>query len=208
MEVLQSLGVKLIPVTMPENNIDASGFGPESAAFFDELIRTGGDKKMANPPRAAGFRTSRLLPAVEFLQAQRTRMMMMMQLAESTAGVDIYLVPANGGGGAPAGGRGRGAAGTPATPGSDAAAPPAARGGAGAGGGNGPRRNSVIQRHFAMANSAGYPALNIPNGFAESGSPRAITFYARPFMDGELLALGKAYQDVAGFHLKKPNLTA
>jgi Asp-tRNA(Asn)/Glu-tRNA(Gln) amidotransferase A subunit family amidase len=57
-----------------------------------------------------------------------------------------------------------------------------------------------------MANSAGYPAVNIPNGFQESGSPTAITFYARPFSEGELLALAKAYQDAAGFHLKHPPL--
>jgi Asp-tRNA(Asn)/Glu-tRNA(Gln) amidotransferase A subunit family amidase len=129
---------------------------------------------------------------VDYLQAQRTRTMMMMQLAEATAGVDVYLVPVNSGGGG--GGRGRGAAPDAATP-----TPPAA------GRGNGQRR-SVTQRHFAMANSACYPALNIPNGCAESGSPGAITFYARPFGEAELLALGKAYQDVAGFHLKHPNL--
>jgi Asp-tRNA(Asn)/Glu-tRNA(Gln) amidotransferase A subunit family amidase len=198
MEQLQALGVKLIPVTVPETNLDASSFNVESGAFFDEMIRAGNDKKMTNPPRAAGFRTSRLMPAVEYLQSQRTRAMMMMQLAEATAGVDVYLVPANGGGGAPAAGRGRGAA--PADSAPTAAAPPPPPRGGGRGG------RSVIQRHFSMANVAGYPALSMPNGFAESGSPRAITFYARPFLEAELLALGKAYQDATGFHLKRPNL--
>jgi len=198
-EQLQSMGIKLIPVTVPETNVDASGFGVESGAFFDEMIRTGADKNMTNPPRAAGFRTARLTPAVEYLQQQRTRAMMMMQLAEATKDVDVYLVPANGGG-APGGGRGRGAAtATGAAPATPPAAPPAPRGG-----GRGGR--SVIQRHFAMANAAGYPALSMPNGFADSGSPRAITFYARPFGEAELLALGKAYQDASGFHLKHPSL--
>jgi Asp-tRNA(Asn)/Glu-tRNA(Gln) amidotransferase A subunit family amidase len=67
-------------------------------------------------------------------------------------------------------------------------------------------QRTPVQRHFAMANSAGYPAINIPNGFLDSGSPAAITFYARPFGETELLALAKAYQDVAGFHLKHPSL--
>ena len=57
-----------------------------------------------------------------------------------------------------------------------------------------------------MANVAGYPALAVPNGFGESGSPGSITFYGRPFCETEILALGKAYQDVAGFHLKHPTL--
>ena len=104
--------------------------------------------------------------------------MMMMKLAEATAGVDVYLVPANSGGG---GGRGRGAA--PAAP-----------------------RQSVNQRHFAMANSAGYPAVSVPNGFSEMGTPTALTFYARPFGETGLLALAKAYQDASGFHTQRPNL--
>ena len=56
-----------------------------------------------------------------------------------------------------------------------------------------------------MANLACYPAINIPNGFVESGSPTNVTFFARPFGEMELLALAKAYQDAAGFHTKRPS---
>jgi len=55
-----------------------------------------------------------------------------------------------------------------------------------------------------MANLACYPALNVPNGFSDAGTPTNVTFFARPFGEGELLALAKAYQDAAGHHLKKP----
>jgi Asp-tRNA(Asn)/Glu-tRNA(Gln) amidotransferase A subunit family amidase len=55
-----------------------------------------------------------------------------------------------------------------------------------------------------MANLACYPAVNVPNGFTESGSPTNAVFYARPFGEMEALALAKAYQDAAGFHLKRP----
>jgi Asp-tRNA(Asn)/Glu-tRNA(Gln) amidotransferase A subunit family amidase len=55
-----------------------------------------------------------------------------------------------------------------------------------------------------MANLACYPAINVPNGFAENGQPTNVTFYARPFADASLLALAKAYQDSAKFHLVKP----
>ena len=193
-EQLQSLGIKPIPVTVPEAPSDSLGFAVESGAFFDELIRTGGDKKMTNPGRAASWRPGRLIPAVDYLQSQRARAMMMAKLAEATADVDVYVVPVNTGGG----GAGRGAA---APPTDGAGAPPAGGRGRGGEGFRGP-----LQRHFAMANSAGYPAVNIPNGFLESGSPTAITFYARPFAEAELLALAKAYQDAAGFHLKHPSL--
>jgi Asp-tRNA(Asn)/Glu-tRNA(Gln) amidotransferase A subunit family amidase len=57
-----------------------------------------------------------------------------------------------------------------------------------------------------MANSAGYPAMSVPNGFTERRTPTAITLYARPFGEIGLLALTKAYQDATGFHEKRPNL--
>jgi Asp-tRNA(Asn)/Glu-tRNA(Gln) amidotransferase A subunit family amidase len=189
---VEALGFKLIPVKMPDWTIDGSSYGVESAVFFDELIRTNGDKRMTNPGRASGFRSARVILAVEYLQSQRARSMMMAKLAEATADVDVYLVPANMGGGG--GGRGRGGA--------------AADGAAGRGRGDFNGRRSVTQRHFAMANTAGYPAINVPHGFMESGSPGAFTFYARPFGEAELLAVAKAYQDASGFHLKHPNLTA
>lgn len=192
----EKLGAKLVPVKTPEWNTDVSSIGVESAVFFDELIRTNGDKRMTNPGRAAGFRSSRVVPAVEYLQSQRARSMMMMKLAEATEHVDVYLVPVNAGGGGGAAGRGRGAAGT------DTAA--AGAGGRGRGGNGG--RRSILQRHFTMANLACYPALNVPDGFTEAGTPSSITFYARPFGEAELLAFGKAYQDATGFHLKHPNL--
>ena len=55
-----------------------------------------------------------------------------------------------------------------------------------------------------MANLACYPAMNIPNGPRGHGSPTNVTFFARPFMEMEIIALAKAYQDAAGHHLKKP----
>ena len=185
--LVQALGVKLTPVKVPEGSADAGSFGVESAVFFDELVRSGRDKQMTNPGRANGFRSSRLIPAVEYLQSQRARTMMMMKLAEATAEVDVYLVPANSGGGGGGRGRGDGAAA------SEGPVPNA-------------QRRTAAGRHFSMANSAGYPAVSVPNGFSDAGTPTALTFYARPFGETELLALSKAYQDVSGFHQKHPNL--
>jgi hypothetical protein len=166
---------------------------------------------------------------VEYLQSQRARMMMMMKLAEATADVDVYLAPFNAGGG----GGGRGGAiptdgtrgGTTPTDGVtpaggrdgaasvDCGVPNGARGGRGrggarGGGGGNALRRSAVQRHFTMANLACYPAVSVPNGFSDAGTPGSITFYARPFGEAELLAVVKAYQDASGFHLKHPKLEA
>lgn len=205
LDQLQALGVKLIPMTVPEWSVDVSSYGVESAVFFDELIRSGRDKEMTNPGRASGFRSSRTIPAVEYLQMQRGRMMMMMKLAAATADVDVYLAPFNAGGGGGRGGRG-GAATDGATPAGDRGGTDGARGRGGDGGGFNQQRRSAVQRHFTMANLACYPALSVPNGFSEAGTPGSITFYARPFGEAELLAVAKAYQDASGFHLKHPTL--
>ncbi len=180
-ETLHALGVKeLIPVEVPDFQSNVGGLGVESTVFFDEHARAGRMKEA----RGGGRNGGRLIPAVEFLQGQRVRMMMMQKLAEATRHVDVYLVASNqnGVGGPPGGGRGgRG----------DAPPEPA-------------RPQPPTQRHFAMANLACYPAINVPNGFSETGSPTNFVIYAQPFREQEILSLAKAYQDAAGWHLKKP----
>jgi len=57
-----------------------------------------------------------------------------------------------------------------------------------------------------MANLACYPAINLPNGFADTGTPTNATIYAQPYREMEILALAKGYQDAARFHLVKPRV--
>jgi Asp-tRNA(Asn)/Glu-tRNA(Gln) amidotransferase A subunit family amidase len=189
LDALTALGVRFLPVEVPEFTTDVSAINVESATFFDEFMRSGRDKKLTNLGRANGWKGARVLPAVDYLQSQRIRMMMMMKLAEATAHVDVYLGPGNGGG------DGRGAAGG----GPDAAATDRS---------TPPRRQGAGQRHTSMANLATYPAVAVPNGFNAAGAPTSITFFARPFGESELLAVVKAYQDATGFHLKHPTLAA
>ncbi|HLK62272.1 MAG TPA: amidase [Bryobacteraceae bacterium] len=215
-EQMEKLGFKLVAVSVPDWTVDVSSIGVESAVFFDDLVRSGRDKQLTNPGRANGFRSSRMVPAVEYLQSQRARMMMMMKLAEATADVDVYLVPFSAGGGPPRGGATPVTDGAAAGAGADGAAGQRGgrggrgRGGATGGGGGGfnAQRRSAVQRHFNMANLACYPAVSVPNGFSEAGTPGSITFYARPFGEAELLAVVKAYQDASGHHLKHPKLDA
>ena len=196
LDTLRTIGVsEFIPMTIPEvPSLSALGaLGVESVVFFDEHARAGRMKEA----RGGGRPNGRLIPAVEYLRSQRLRMMMMMKLAEATAHVDVYLVASNntgGGDGGGRGGRGGGRGADPTTP--DAAATTAPT--------EPPRPQTPAQRHSTMANLACYPAINMPNGFAENGSPTNVTFFARPFGEMELLALAKAYQDAAGFHLKRP----
>ena len=177
LEALKTLGVReLVPIAVPDVPSNVSAISVESTVFFDEHTRAG---------RMKGTRSARpngrLVPAVEWLQSQRVRMMMMMALAQATAHVDVYIVGSNNTGvGAPGG-----AAPRPADP---------------------PPPQTPTQRHFAMANLACYPAINLPNGFADTGTPTNATIYAQPYRELEILALAKAYQDAARHHLVKPRI--
>jgi Asp-tRNA(Asn)/Glu-tRNA(Gln) amidotransferase A subunit family amidase len=182
-QTLRSLGItQLIPIDVPVFPVSTGGFNVERTAYFDEHARAGRMKGTRGGAQAPG----RLIPAPEYLQQQRARMMMMIELAKATSHVDVYLVGSNNTG---TGGPGPRAATTPATP----APPPRPE-----------REQSPTQRHFSYANLAGYPAINLPNGFADSGGPTNAVIYAQPFRELEILALAKAYQDAAGFHLVKP----
>jgi Asp-tRNA(Asn)/Glu-tRNA(Gln) amidotransferase A subunit family amidase len=206
LDTLRSIGVtKFLPLTIPTFNTNVGGLGIESAAYFERMMRSGQLKGARGGTRTGSW----LVPAVEYLQSQRVRMMMMMRLAEATAGVDVYLVASNNTGGTAGRGGGRGATPDPADPAAAAATPPetgraAGAGGRGRGGAGGGAPASPAQRHSTMANLACYPAINVPNGFSESGQPTNVTFFARPFGEAPLLALAKAYQDAAGFHLQRP----
>jgi Asp-tRNA(Asn)/Glu-tRNA(Gln) amidotransferase A subunit family amidase len=194
LDTLKSIGIsKFMPVTVPEWPYDGSAINVESAVFFDEFVRSGGISRMTNPGRAAAFKNARLVPAVEYLQSQRARMMMMMKLAEATAGVDVYLVASPGNN---PGGRGTLA---PAPAAADGATTPPAAPRAGV-------PNTPAGRHSTLANLACYPAVNVVPGFSEAGTPLSMTFFARPFGECELLALSKAYQDGSRHHLNHPTL--
>ncbi len=181
LETLRSLGVtQFIPVTVPEFSANIFGVNVESTAYFDEHIRAGRMKGTRGGNQANG----RLIPAPDYLQQQRARMMMMIELAKATSHVDVYIVGSNNTG---VGGPGPRAAGAPETP------PPQPQ-----------RPQPPTRRHFTMANAAGYPAINLPNGFADTGSPTNAVIYGQPYRELEIIALAKAYQDAAGFHTRKP----
>ncbi|HEX6216602.1 MAG TPA: amidase [Vicinamibacterales bacterium] len=184
LQTFRSLGItQFIPVEVPVFPVATGGFNAERAAYFDEHARAG---RMKGTRGGGSGANARLIPAPEYLQQQRARMMMMIELAKATAHVDVYLVGSNntGVGGPPARREGE-----PAPP----PTPPRPE-----------REQSPTQRHFGYANLAGYPAINLPNGFADTGGPTNAVIYAQPFRELEVIALAKAYQDAAGFHLMKP----
>jgi Asp-tRNA(Asn)/Glu-tRNA(Gln) amidotransferase A subunit family amidase len=100
LEKLRSLGATLIPVELPKipSAPLAAILTAESAAAFDELTRTNRDDEMKRQVRNAWpntFRAARLIPAVEYIQANRARTILMREMAQLP--VDVYVTPAFGG---------------------------------------------------------------------------------------------------------------
>lgn len=57
-----------------------------------------------------------------------------------------------------------------------------------------------------LTNLTGHPAVVVPSGFRENGTPTAIIFIGNLFAEAKTLRVAKAYQDATGFHLKHPDL--
>jgi Asp-tRNA(Asn)/Glu-tRNA(Gln) amidotransferase A subunit family amidase len=59
---------------------------------------------------------------------------------------------------------------------------------------------------LVATNLTGNPAVIVPNGFRDNGTPVSLTFLGPLFGEGKLLALAHAYQQATGFQLKHPPL--
>lgn len=68
----------------------------EAASFFDTLTRSGADDLLSEQGEVDWpntFRAARLIPAVEYVQANRVRMMLIEALAEAWQEVDVVVAP-------------------------------------------------------------------------------------------------------------------
>jgi aspartyl-tRNA(Asn)/glutamyl-tRNA(Gln) amidotransferase subunit A len=61
---------------------------------------------------------------------------------------------------------------------------------------------------IAPGNLAGLPALALPNGFGDHGLPTSITLQGTAFNETRLTAIGKRYQTLTTFHRRRPPLVA
>ena len=98
LDVLRQLGVELMPLELPALSPSMLRFvlTAEGAAAFDELTRSGRDGQMVLQNRAAWpntFRSSRFIPAVEYIQAQRVRSLLIEQMDTQLKGFDCYIAP-------------------------------------------------------------------------------------------------------------------
>ncbi|HEV8539332.1 MAG TPA: amidase [Bacteroidota bacterium] len=96
--VLTKLGANLVPIELPKYPINDLSIilSAEAGAAFDELTRSGKDDLLVRQIKDAWpnvFRLSRLIPAVEYLQANRVRYLVIQDMARLLSSVDLYIVP-------------------------------------------------------------------------------------------------------------------
>lgn len=98
LDVLRDLGAELIPFDLPEIPVSAMRFilAAEAAAAFDDLTRSGKDDLLVRQTRGSWpnlFRQARMIPAVEYIQANRLRTILLQQMSVKMKEVDLYVAP-------------------------------------------------------------------------------------------------------------------
>jgi Asp-tRNA(Asn)/Glu-tRNA(Gln) amidotransferase A subunit family amidase len=101
LDVLRAHGAKLEPMELPDFPTDAINFilSAEAAAAFDDLTRSKGIDELTEQGAAAWpntFRTSRFIPAVEYIRAQRARTLLGRKMDALMSRYDVFLSPARG----------------------------------------------------------------------------------------------------------------
>ena len=98
LEKIRSMGVKLEAVELPEFPYGAMEplLVAEAAAAFDSLTRSGRDRLLTEQDAddwPNEFRVARFYPAVEYIQANRARMIAIDRVAKAFAGFDVIVAP-------------------------------------------------------------------------------------------------------------------
>lgn len=99
---LEQLGAELIAIELPEYPVWEMMLilMAEAACSFDELTRDGRDDQLVQQGDGAWpnlFRAARLIPAVEYVRANRLRTALCRDMDAVMANVDLYVHPALGG---------------------------------------------------------------------------------------------------------------
>lgn len=99
--VLRGLGLELTPVEIPAFDYNAMRIilTAEAGAAFDELTRSGRVRELAQQNAGAwpnSFRTARLIPAVDYVNANRARTLAIRAWDTLMQSVDVIVAPTNG----------------------------------------------------------------------------------------------------------------
>lgn len=181
LDVLRGMGISLQPAELPK--FDYGALVPmleaEAAAAFDELTRSGRDAQLAGQmpfdwPNS--FRTARLYPAVDYINASRARRLAMESLHAFFESFDVVVAPSSG----------------PQLTATNLCGQPAVI-----------VPNGFRGADAPPPADAGDGALNNAGG---PGTPVSLTFLGPLYGEAKVCALAAAYQAKTGFQLRHPRL--
>ncbi len=95
---LRELGATLVPLELPRIPLKDISFvlSTEAAAAFDDLTRSGRDDLLVRQIQNAWpnvFRSHRFIPAVEYIQANRVRYVLIQETAAVLKDLDLFIAP-------------------------------------------------------------------------------------------------------------------
>lgn len=99
---LRDLGADLIPIELPDYPTNALSFllTAEGATAFNQLTLSNRDDELVRQGKNAWpnlFRAARFIPAVEYIEANRARQVLIQKMDSVMQKVDVYLSPTYGG---------------------------------------------------------------------------------------------------------------
>ncbi|MEM6784403.1 MAG: amidase [Bacteroidota bacterium] len=185
LDAVRSLGVALEPIAWPSDlpvEPLLMVLMAEAAAAFDDLTRSGTDDLLVAQHANAWpnfFRAARFIPAVEYVQANRVRTMLLRAVAAALDGFDVVLAPAFNG---------------PTLLLTNLTGHPAVC-----------VPNGFLPVNAASSDvNAAFADVNAASEDDPRRSPHSITFIGGLYRDAAALRLAMAYQQVTDFHLRRP----
>jgi aspartyl-tRNA(Asn)/glutamyl-tRNA(Gln) amidotransferase subunit A len=174
-DVLVGLGAQVREVTIPyPDQIMGAEWAivlPEAAAYHQEMLRAKAD--LYRPETRVQLEVGELVLATDYIRALRVRTLMQRAWAEMFADIDVLVAPVQ-------------PFTAPRVEDMEVSWPD----------GTTESVDLAMVRLTSPANLTGVPTLALPVGFDANGLPIGMQVMGRPFDEGTLLDVGKAYQAV------------
>lgn len=165
------------PPDLPYGAVASTLIDCEMAAAFESLVTDGRVWQMSAPEDRYGAHANLMIPAKDYINAQRIRGIIQREIARFMEPFDAVIVP------------------TLST-----VAPPIDRSFASY---QGPWSGETMG---GAENAAGIPAITVPSGFGERGLPTAIKLIGPAWSEANLAALANYYQEQTLWHAKYPQI--
>lgn len=149
----------------------------ESAAAFESFIAEGKSWKLRAPEDRWGCHSNLMIPAVDYIQAQRIRRICQCEMDQFFKEFDAIVSPTL----------------------STVAGPIAQRFSEWS-------QGFVNTSVSSAGTAAGLPALTAPNGFSDDGLPTGLLFVGRAWNDEVLLGAAQRFQQLTDWHSRHPQV--